>query len=760
MIFELVIILSTIFIPLIWFFGGYQLFGHDIGYHLNVISHEISLLFSWNSHINFGVDWGIQAPKSMLLMTFPESFLSIFIQNQQIVQLLVTCFWFILPAITMWIFIREIFYEDKYRFFRIYTSLFSIFNFFLLQGWQIFEKTKFSVYAAFPLMILLLYRLFIQRKQIVRNSILMGLLFFYLNGGGLLPLFGGIFIAFGTFILFIIIFDFYAKENYGKSILVLFLVGLFVFGLNAYSIIPTIGEFLNTFSNIVTNIGGNQTFLEWEHDISKNASILNLLRLEGIPDWYSNPSHPYANQFIFKRSLVMMSFLPILFIIIGAFVFGIKHEAMKSRRRLLLYIWILFIIGVIFAGGSHPPFGNLYEFALLHIPGFVIFRSSFYKFAQLVWFPVIFLSGYYLSLLIEKYGGRKILKKMFAFFCIIGIGLYHYPFFSKTLFDFRSEFSTRLQIPQYVMKMADKMKTNVTSDGRILLYPPLDIGYIGTPLDTSTWGYYSLDAVPRMITNRTIIANDLYGPLNLVDVLQQSLHDGNSASLLSYASISGITHVLWRGDVKRSEAMDRDISLIDMENRLSTMSALSKEVVEGPWSLYKINASVRPMIYLANKVEYTNKSASQSAYILKNLQNDTVLLKTDNQHMFFEIQDTQTLPELVFKEKNPTKYSIEIANASDKPFILVFNQKFDLGWRATAHQSNSDTVILQKHYEANSYANAWIVDQASVTKIELEYMPQRYFYYGLAVTGITIIGIVIYMLKTRKRIIIKMRKQK
>ena len=758
MIFELVIIFSTIFIPLIWFFGGYQLLGHDIGYHLNVISHEISLLFSWNSHINFGVDWVIQAPKSMLLMTFPEGFLSIFIQNQQIVQLLITCFWFVLPGITMWFFVREIYYEDKYRFFRIYSSLFSILNFFLLQGWQIFEKTKFSVYAAFPLMILLLYRLFIQRKQIVKNSILMGLLFFIFNGGGLLPLFGAIFVAFGMFMLFMVIFDLHSRENYRKSILVLFLLGLFVFGLSAYSIIPTIGESLNAFNNIVSNIGGTQTFLEWEQDISKNASILNLLRLEGIPDWYGNPSHPYANQFIFKRSLVMMSFFPILIVIIGTFVFGIKHEVMKSRRYLLLYIWILFVIGVIFAGGSHPPFGNLYEFALLHIPGFVIFRSSFYKFAQLVWFPVIFLSGYYLSLLIEKYGRRKILKKMFAGFCIIGIGLYHYPFFSKTLFDFRSEFSTRLQIPQYVTKMADKMKTRVTSEDRILLYPPLDMGYIGSPLDASTWGYYSLDALPRMITNRTIVANDLYGPLNLVDVLQQSLHDGDSQTLLSYASISGITHVLWRGDVKRSEAMDRDISLVDMENRLSTMSALSKEVSEERWSLYKINASVRPMIYVSNKVEYTNTSASQSAYLLKSLPNDTVLLKTDDEQMFFEIQDARILPDIVFTEKNPTKYSIEIANSSDKPYILVFNQKFDLGWRATAHQANGDTIILQKHYEANSFANAWVVDQSSVKEIELEYMHQRYFYYGLVVTGCTIIGIVIYMIKTRKSTIIKKRK--
>lgn len=712
MLVELIVLFCFSFVPLIWFHSGYQLFGHDIGYHINFLSYIKTLLYSWNPQIIFGGDWGIQAPKALLVLNLPELILHVFVQNQRIVELISSCYWLVLPGITMWIFVKSLFPERRYWFLRMYASLFSMFNFFLLQGWLIFEKTKFSLFAAFPLMILLLYRMYVLKKDRVGNAILMGLLFFFLNGGGLIPLFGGILVALAMFIVFSIILTIQSKENVTKLIVSLIFTGIIVLGLSAYTIIPTAGETLKAFTSVVSGIGGSQNFLVWEHEISKNSSIVNLFRLEGIPDWYDNPGHPYANQFLLKRTLIFASFIPILSILLGMIVFGLRKELKKERRLLILFCWVLLIVGMLFAGGSHPPFGVLYEFAMMHVPGFVIFRSSFYKFAQLVWFPIIFLSGYYLYLFLSEFGRRQIVKTGLSVIILLGIVAYHYPYFSTTAFDFRTGFSTRLKVPEYTLQMAAEIQKRVSPYGRIILYPRSDMGYIGTPLDTYQWGYYSLDPMPRMITDRAIITNDLYQPLQLTENLQQALHDGDSKTFQSLATISGITHVLWRGDVKRSDAMNRDIPLSLMENRLSTMSALSKEVSVGPWTLYAVTGKVLPMVYMIN---------------------------------------AQKIQTVLFTQQDQTLYSVDISQNNSAPFTLVFNQQFDSGWRATAYTKTGISMILNKHFVVNGFANAWAVDQQDIQRITLEYMPQRYFYYGLAVSGVTLIGILGYLIYNRKK---------
>ena len=332
---------------------------------------------------------------------------------------------------------------------------------------------------------------------------------------------------------------------------------------NAYFLIPYIFDLRKLLGDSVNLSGGLSTFIAWEKEISKNASVINLFRLQGIPDWYANFAHPYSNQFILKRSLIFLSFIPILVILSGLSLMSWKAKEEKVRKKEIIFLLFLLCIGIIFAGGTHAPFGQLYLFAMKLIPGFVMFRSSFYKFAPLVWFPISVLSGYFL-MIFSEYLRSKMLKILFGILVCAGILAYHYPYFSTTAFDFMPGFSTRLKIPVYTLQMAKDIEHLVASDGRVLLYPPLDSGYIGSPLDTYKWGYYSLDPMPRMISDRSMVANDAYGHSVLTENAQQALHDGDSLEFLRYASISGITHVLWRGDVKRSDAMNKDIPFTEM----------------------------------------------------------------------------------------------------------------------------------------------------------------------------------------------------
>jgi len=245
------------------------------------------------------------------------------------------------------------------------------------------------------------------------------------------------------------------------------------------------------------------------------------------------------------------------------------------------------------------------------------------------------------------------------------------------------------------------------------------MGYIGTPLDTYTWGYYSLDALQRMQTNKTIVANDLYGAQPLIEIMQQALHDGNSDDFLRVATTSGITHVLWRGDVKRSEAMNRDIPLSEMEQRLASMSALKMEVQLGPWTLYQVDGPIKPTIYAIDE------QGTTSSFITS------------------------------FKKVNPTLYTVSTESTHSGMLQLVFNQQFNNGWQARANTTDGKSFILQDHSMINGFANMWKIDAVNIYSITLEYMPQRYFYYGLVISITSLIGIAIYFVKTRKKHIIR-----
>jgi hypothetical protein len=94
-----------------------------------------------------------------------------------------------------------------------------------------------------------------------------------------------------------------------------------------------------------------------------------------------------------------------------------------------------------------------------------------------------------------------------------------------------------------------------------------------------------------------------------------------------------------------------------------------------------------------------------------------------------------------FIKHNPTSYTVEIDNKENSSFLLVLKEHFDSRWRlegASAH-----------HVMANGFANGWIIDEPGAYKVTLYYWPQRYFYIGLVITGISLVSLAIFWGVTR-----------
>lgn len=568
--------------PLLWLSKNQLILGHDSGFRLDPINHLENLFYSWSSVSNFGVDWSFF--KGFLITQLPEAFFTFITHSLWLGQELTFVFWFFIMGIGMYSAIRGFFPEEKYWFFRIFSSVFYIYNFFILQGWFIAERAKFSLYAALPLGFLIILNTFEKKYSLIKGTILFSLLFFFLNGGGNPPLYGGLLLVYVTLFMFLTITRYFSMGI--QSLLFSIKMGIaFLMGtilLNSYWILPQAYLALHSYANRLSNSGGVEGILGWEGVISKNASILNLLRLQGIPDWYDNPVHPYSNAFLTNPLLIIISCLPLLMIIIG-FIWYKNSKIEIKYQRIIAATLLIFLVSVIFSGGTHAPFGQLYGFLITRIPGFAIFRSSYYKFSPALFFSISFLIGYFLQNLLLKYCKSA---KAFIFGAILSLSIflgYNYPFFITNFFVFNPPFTTKVSLPSYTTGMFSYINKYVDSSVKILLLPSFDKSLSA---DSYVWGYWSLDALPRIALRTPIVASD--SNADIVDALYNAIQKNNESDFLQIAQMTGVRKVLWRGDVLLNDHTTHASDMSQDENNLKSFSSVHLEKQIGLWKLYTI----------------------------------------------------------------------------------------------------------------------------------------------------------------------------
>lgn len=589
--FEVIFLFLISLTPLLWLRNGYVILGHDSGFRLDTLQYWKSLLYSWNPIQNFGTDWSLF--KGFLVTQFPETFFSTLTGSLATGEKLTFIFWFFAIGLSMYIFVSSFYKEQKFWFLRIFSSTFYMYNFFLLQAWFIVERAKFSIYAALPLCVLLLYKTLAKQMSLWKGIFLFSLVFFFFNAGGA-PTFLGSF-----FVIFFVTIIYFAAVNFKKGgikeliytfkVGVLFLIGLFL--INAYWIVPQIYLMFYHYSSSLAASGGISGIIGWEATISKNASLINLLRLEGIPDWYNSQIHPYSSLYLKNIFLTAFSFLfPI--VLVGSLVLIVSQKWKNHNRELLLLILALFLVGIIFTAGSHPPLGFMHILFIKYIPAFPIFRSSFYKFGVAFWFPFIFLISYGLYTILTNYINNKKLYFLCSALTVAAILAFHFPYFSTNFFTWNAPYSTRVKIPNYVTAMSDYIN-NLPSSTRILLLPSLDPVFHA---DMTDWSFWSLDLLPRLTTNKSIVADSADAP-EIIGGMYNAIQLGNEEQFLRLAYLSGVNKILWRDDAIYGSGMKANSQLHYAENTIKNFHSLRLLKEEGKWRLYDIAYAKLPTVF-------------------------------------------------------------------------------------------------------------------------------------------------------------------
>lgn len=713
--------ISVIFIlsltPLTWFKDGQIIFGHDSGFRLNYLDHLRNLVYSWNPIGNFGYDWGIL--KGFLIVQAPETFFGWLFNSISTGEKISFIFWFFAMGISMYIFIKSFFPQRQFWIFRLFSSLFYMFNFFILQGWFIAERAKFSLYAALPLGLLIIYKLLNREYPLIKGTIIFSLIFFFLNGGGNPTLYGALLLVY--FLAFLhLTFINYLKNGLGEIIYATRVALSLILGvllINAYWIFTQIYLAINKYALSLSSFGGISGILAWENVVNESASFINLFRLQGIPDWYNNPLHPYSNFFLNNPVLIALSFLPILIILLGLFLYD-KEASTRKQRNLLSLAFLIFIIGLVFAAGSHEPLGFLYIFLIEHLPGFAIFRSAFYKFGPTVWFSVIFLSGYFLNFLIYKYLKPSSLRRLVACFAIAFIFLYHFPFFTVNFFEFNKPFTTKVSIPAYIKNASNYINTETPEDTRILILPKLSPDFL---IDSYKWGFLGLDILPRLAMDRSIIANDNISP-RVVSSIYESIDQNDQQSLLRLAGIFSINKILWRNDVLYNDkkTTSREFSF-EKENIRETPS-ISLEKTFGQWEIYNIKSEhYLPTFYSSNRLIFSSSSEEMYRDLLKKETDARSAILFASESNALQLTKFERIANKIYiqpvcvlcrdKELEGLKNKLNLPHANLLPGSIIYFLK---SWRENSVLSKYENFPAQKIDVYISFSNTRISEVSAI----------------------------------------------
>lgn len=621
LVFELAAVVLVGLTPLAWFGFDSIILGHDSGLRLDYLVHFQRLFYSWYPLDNFGFDLSLY--KGFLITQLPELFFWALVPWLSLAQRLAFSFWSVAMGMSMYGVMRFFYREQNQWFIRVFSSWWYMTNFFVLQAWFIAERAKFSVIVALPLIFLLVWLTYSSKISLLKSGVLFGLIMFVFNGGGSVPLFGSLLLVCGVLWLQFLSLSF-KQRKYGKLLTIAispFIFAFFWAVFNSYWLLPHINFVTTTYQRQVEAAGGITGVMEWERTISQFASFDRLLRFQGIPDWYNRTQHQYARDYIFDSHLVILSFLPTFFIISWLRLIR-KKWLQRSDKTVVLPLLVTWMITLFLMAGSRPPLGFLIRFAFLHVPGFVIFRSLFYKFGAALWFVGGWLTALAFFELTQKLPKRS--KIGFRILALYALLFFHSPFFSGRFFEFEPPFSTRVSIPNYVTDVANYLETNPGTD-RVLLLPPFDTQ---GRIEAYSWGYFSFDLLLHHFISVPIVVNDLFAPPILPLVYDQVSQ--NPEQWARGLNKLGITHAVVRHDAQKN---------VYEQNQESVSSALLLEKAyqnlpvfeSGLWSVYELG-SPSPEVF------------AQTAYIASNM--NSSVLEHDEPVLGLEAHDTAFLTQV------------------------------------------------------------------------------------------------------------------
>jgi hypothetical protein len=576
-LFDIFVLLIISLTPFWWLRDGSVVLGHDAGTPLSPTDHFVDRLNTWTDRYSGGSDQtyalgafflhGFEATLDRLPLSVPQQ------------QSLEFSIYFFLFGISMYLFTKNVFGDD-YPYIPLIASVFYQLNHFILQAWFIAERTKFTLYIALPIFLLLLYWVFQKKFSPILLGLLAAVLLTLFNGGGFIPLYGAIAISSGVFVTLFWLTSATKLKDLRNLLIFGVVTVLGMFFLQMFWLLPYVAYVKSSFSSEVAASGGIDGVIGWLTSISENTSFMNLFRLQGIQEWYVNPQHPYARFYSQNLFLLLSSFT------FPAIPFLALAWKDKKTTRLILSLLAMLIIGTLFMAGSHAPFGSFYIALIKYLPGFIAFRTPYYKFAPTFFFAFAVLLGYVSNYIFTHFFKQKTAEVMGKLLVVFLIALYHFPFFSVNFFQYTHTLSTKVQVPTYVYDYAKFTKDPAFTYQRTMLLPganPSNNVYY------YNWGFWSLASLHSLLDRHPyIVATSGRGLQDrLVRDLYQSIRT-QEPGWENTARALGIDSFLIEKDTHPYELDGEAVTVDQFLPSLKNSTEVTLVKTFGDWELYSL----------------------------------------------------------------------------------------------------------------------------------------------------------------------------
>lgn len=655
---DITILLAISFIPFLWFPKGYIVTGNDAGYPINIIETFKNRLYTWYTQDNFGVDNTVNVG-AVPIHAVEAGFYKLGLSTTD-AQKLAFVFWFFAMEMSMYLLALSLWRDIAYRYFPLFAAVVYAVNFFLLALWRYGAGTTFSAYCALPLVTLFGLRVLRRQMHPVYGAVCLSLVLFVFNAGGgfSLPLFGGLLITVLTALVYFFVTEPRVDRiDFIRRVTILFIVaGICSAALSAFWLLPFVGFVQANYVSAVAAHGGSAGVISWTDSVSKSTSIINLFRLQGIPEWYDNPTHPFSGYFLANPFLIVFSFLfaPLAYL-------SLLWAREARQKRVLVYFATLSLVAVFFAAGTHPPTGWIFAQLMLHIPGFEVFRSAQYKFIPALYLSFGILISFSLNYLfynLKKSGKFRLLfvsgERVAACIVIFFLLAYHFPFFQKGFFYYAPNLTTLLKVPSYVEHFDTWSSYHVNQDERFLVLPRHNTSWKSAVYD---WGYFSLYSLFNLIHPQPFVEyqqnlND--AQLALVNRLAIEIRTGGPlvspiSTLLQtpYVLLTNDADILQEGKPSESPSI--------------YAAALAKYPTvwkDGPWQLYRtISAGPQGKFIALNSVtDYIGQDSDITGAVISGSNN-----------FYKKTHDTETIPNLPISN---TVYAVSCASCQFDEDVL------------------------------------------------------------------------------------------
>jgi len=100
---------------------------------------------------------------------------------------------------------------------------------------------------------------------------------------------------------------------------------------------------------------------------------------------------------------------------------------------------------------------------------------------------------------------------------------------------------------------------------------------------------------------------------------------------------------------------------------------------------------------------------------------NSVILNTKNIALDFHSNRSFNVPNIIYKEINPTLYKVNIKNATGS-FAIMLKQNYNVNWDIQGLNNNT-----YNHYIADSYANGWTVNKTGNYTFYIVFSPQKVY---------------------------------